>query len=421
LSSCTSSNPSVAPHPTIAAGGATATGSIVAGAVANIQATITCASTSGINATATVTVAPDFTDNGDGTVTHKTTGLTWKRCAEGMTWSGSTCTGTATTSDWAAATVLTSTFAGKSDWRLPNIRELSTIIEVGAYDPAINTTIFPNTSASNFWSASSSAGSSGFAWDVYFNGGNNYASAKTNSFQVRLVRGGQSLGLLALNRPTTDYADNGDGTVTHTPTQLTWKRCAEGQTWSGSTCSGTATTATWAVATALTGTYAGTSGWRLPTQAELRSLVDFTLTNPSINTTIFPNTPASNFWSASAFAGGSGFAWYVDFSNGGDYTYSKPGSLQVRLVRSGQPVGTLPTDSDRIFNYLESIYPQYIAPAKAASVTDAGYYYRYYSTTKSYVATANGKLYYLGPASGNAVLELGTVADTLGTISKAGF
>ncbi|MFI3195613.1 MAG: hypothetical protein QX195_07310, partial [Methylococcaceae bacterium] len=39
--------------------------------------------------------------------------------------------------------------------------------------------------------------------------------------------------------PTSDFTDNGDGTVTHQQTGLTWMRCALGQTWTGTTCSGT--------------------------------------------------------------------------------------------------------------------------------------------------------------------------------------
>ena len=71
----------------------------------------------------------DFVDNGDGTVTHQTTGLKWMRCAIGQTWTGSRCLGVPTTYTYGAAATLTYTFAGQSDWRLPYIEELHTIVE----------------------------------------------------------------------------------------------------------------------------------------------------------------------------------------------------------------------------------------------------------------------------------------------------
>ena len=103
----------------------------------------------------------DFTlDNTYGTAYHQKTGLTWKRCAEGWDWNGSTYTyngSVANTYTWSQALQLgpaLGTFAGFSDWRLPNQKELNSIVEQRNWNPAINTTIFPNAPESYFWSAS---------------------------------------------------------------------------------------------------------------------------------------------------------------------------------------------------------------------------------------------------------------------------
>jgi len=86
------------------------------------------------------------------------------------------------------------------------------------------------------------------------------------------------------------------------------------------------------------------------------------------------------------------------------------------------------SDADRIFNHLEATYPQYLSPAKAASATTPMYvytppvyYYRHYPDTNAYIATSCGMVYYLGPASGNSILLLGTQADFLGAATKSGF
>ncbi|CAK0754286.1 conserved exported hypothetical protein [Gammaproteobacteria bacterium] len=291
----------------------------------------------------TAIATPSYTVNNDGTVTDSTTGLTWKRCAEGQTWTGTTCTGSATAYTWDQANARTSTFAGYSDWRLPNIRELQTIVDRTVYSPAIDRTVFPNAPESNCWSASALAGYSNDAWSVDFGNGYAGSNSKNHSFPVRLVRGGQSFSLLGLSRPSTDYSDNGGGTVVHTPTGLIWKRCSEGQTWTGSTCSGDATTYTWDEAVTLTGSFAGHDDWRVPTEEELISLVDYTIRypGPTINNTWFPNTPASYFWSASADANVSASAWFVHFDYGYAHNLYKFVSFQVRLVRGGQSFGFL--------------------------------------------------------------------------------
>lgn len=173
-----------------------------------------------------------YSDNGDGTVTDPTTGLTWMRCSMGQTWTGSTCTGTAIYYTWNQANALTGTvsFAGNSDWRLPNIRELQTIVDGLTSNPAIDWVVFPATPIALFWSASAHAGLSGYAWFVDFGDGYGNYSTKPNVLRVRLVRAGQSFGTLDVARPSSDYVNNGDGTATHTPTGLVWQRCSLGQT-----------------------------------------------------------------------------------------------------------------------------------------------------------------------------------------------
>jgi hypothetical protein len=151
-----------------------------------------------------------------------------------------------------------------------------------------------------------------------------------------------------LTTPDSDFADAGNGTVRHIPTGLIWKRCNEEQTWNGTTCVdpvGGYVGLTWqqafaradAVNAGNAGTQnAGQTDWRVPNQKELRSIVERGCTNPSINLTQFPTTPASYFWSGSPLAGGSDGAWGVNFDDGLDGAYGRYSALRVRLVRAGQ-------------------------------------------------------------------------------------
>jgi hypothetical protein len=126
------------------------------------------------------------------------------------------------------------------------------------------------------------------------------------------------------------YSSNGSE-VTDSKTGLVWQRCSAGQSWSGSTCTGTATTYTHEAAL----TYAQTqTGWRLPNVKELASLVDRTVTIPSIDSVAFPATAVNHYWSASPYVGDADFAWIVGF-NGGDihHSFNRSNVVQVRLVR----------------------------------------------------------------------------------------
>jgi len=287
-----------------------------------------------------------YTDNLDGTVTDASTGLTWMRCSVGQTWDGSTCIGKATLYSWGKANALTGSviFAGQNDWRLPNIRELNTMVDSSAARLAAD--IFPNTPSVTYWSSSPHAYSSTDAWVVYFTKDTNYGNVffeyVGSAGAARMVRGRQTPGVYDNARPSTDYVDHGDGTVTHTPTGLEWQRCVVGQILVGNSCTGTAEVFTWDAAKLLTSDLAGRTDWRLPNVQELLSLVNYTDTSPAINETIFPNTPSTHFWSSSPNATYANYAWLVDFMLG---THGNGGSARrpfaVRLVR-GEGSATLP-------------------------------------------------------------------------------
>lgn len=133
-----------------------------------------------------------FTSHNDGTVTDSRTGLMWQQCSVGQ--SGAACSGKAVTYTWQDALHYAQNlnanggFAGYTDWRLPNIKELSSIVEDQCVDPAINATVFPNTPSRLFWSSSPVADVSYDAWYVIFLNGVTSNDDKDSGNYVRLVR-----------------------------------------------------------------------------------------------------------------------------------------------------------------------------------------------------------------------------------------
>jgi hypothetical protein len=74
-------------------------------------------------------------------------------------------------------------------------------------------------------------------------------------------------------------------------------------------------------------------GWRLPSSAELESLVDRRAIEPTIDVTAFPNTPSEGFWSSTALAGDAGSGWCVFFDDGRTRFVLTSDPARVRCVR----------------------------------------------------------------------------------------
>ncbi len=89
------------------------------------------------------------------------------------------------------ARVNSQSLCGQTDWRVPDINELHSIVHQGIFYPAIDTSYFPNTQSSYFWSSSPHAISTNNAWGLYFSYGTDTAAFHGNGNYVRLVRGVQ--------------------------------------------------------------------------------------------------------------------------------------------------------------------------------------------------------------------------------------
>lgn len=140
-----------------------------------------------------------FQDNGDGTVTDLRYNLMWKRCSEEL--SGNLCetsnailsSGSPTDFVWQDGLAHiehlngSGGFAQHTDWRLPNRKELESLLELACNAPAINLSIFPNTPNSFYWSSSRFPSNTSFVWGVDFTDGLVFPSFSTQA-PIRLVR-----------------------------------------------------------------------------------------------------------------------------------------------------------------------------------------------------------------------------------------
>ena len=339
-----------------------------------------------------------YTDNGNGTVTDNNTGLVWEKLSR----DGSV-HDVNNTYTWASAftghvaTLNSTSFAGHTDWRVPNYKELVSILNlqnnlhdgVPAVSPAFNTNCTPGctvttcscTATSNgsglagqlpyYWSSTTDAGSPDSAWSVDFGLGAVAYWGKAYGFFVRAVRGGSSClpatgqttcwdtsgnvlpcagtgqdGDLRKGAPLS-YTDNGNGTVTDNNTGLVWEKLSrDGSVHDVGSRYTWASAFTGHVAMLNSTSFAGHSDWRVPNYKELISILDLQNWNPALssafNTNCTPgctvtscNCTAVLCWSSTTDAGDPILAWLMDFFYGSVIFDYKSDSFFVRAVRGG--------------------------------------------------------------------------------------
>lgn len=259
---------------------------------------------------------PAYTDNGNGTITDKVTGLLWQKSDGGeMSWEN------------AKIYADSLSIGGYNDWRLPNSHELFNILDHGRLNPAMDTGYFPKTKAEYWWSANERVDDATKIWVVNAGGGigahpkdETISSGGSKRFHVRCVRE-----VTPISEPENRFNDNDDGTVTDNLTGLIWQQDAPeaAKTWED------------ALIYCQQLSLADHDDWRLPNIKELRSISDDHLMNPSLDKTYFPDASSELYWSSTTEMNQPAKAWTVDFNYGLVSYAEKSGAHYIRAVRGG--------------------------------------------------------------------------------------
>lgn len=243
---------------------------------------------------------PNYTDNGDGTITDNVTGLMWAKSPD-LNGDGDINYDDKLSQSEALAAADTFSLAGYSDWRLPTIKEQYSLIMFTGIDPSgydgtstDDLTPFINTDYFDFNYGDQDAGEriidAQMATSTIYVGltmggdetmfGVNFADGRIKGyptgpmmgqtedkqFYVYFVRGNTGYGI-------NDFQDNADGTITDNATGLMWTQDdnGEGLTWED------------ALAFAENSVFAGYTDWRLPNVKELQSIVDYSRSPQTTN------------------------------------------------------------------------------------------------------------------------------------------
>lgn len=140
--------------------------------------------------------------------------------------------------------------------------------------------------------------------------------------------------------PSASFLDLENGTALDLRTGLVWSKCAMGQTYSGGSCTGEATNFATAydalnAANRVKDDYFGQSGFRVPSIKELASIVERQCSSPSINLSVFPDTPSATFLSSTPYpeSPDNSVLRAINFTSGEEFTPPVETLRHIRLVK----------------------------------------------------------------------------------------
>lgn len=297
---------------------------------------------------------PSYKDNGDGTVSDLNTGLMWvKARSAAMAWEA------------ASSGAASSRVAGYSDWRMPTVKELYSLIKysgaqgasmtsTAGYVPFIDTSVFDFAYGSGStttgervidvqdWSSNLYVGKVMTGQSVAF--GVNFADGRikgypvTASKYVRYVRGNASYGVNA-------YQDNGDGTVTDRATRLMWAQADSGvgMDWQAALA--------W-VQEKNAQKYLGHSDWRLPNVKELQSIVDYSRA-PKASDASRQGPAIDPLLSCTAITNEGGEKDYPFYWSSTNFMDGTQGSVPAAYVTFGQALGYMKTAGSSYYTLMD--------------------------------------------------------------------
>jgi len=193
-------------------------------------------------------------------------------------------------------------FGGFNDWRLPDVKELSCLVNMSRMSPAVNPDYFPNLIL-YYWSGNPTPVVSGNKYC-------NYYVQVQNGYVYNYYHAGSPGGVMGVRGDSSgvasNFIDNKNGSVSDTTTGLMWQQGSSPQTMN------------WQQALAYCENLelAGYTDWRLPNVHELQSIVDYTRYNPSINTSYFPSTTPTFYYTSTTRNDSPDYAWTVMFDYG---------------------------------------------------------------------------------------------------------